>query len=177
MDNRDDKAEQWKELLEKIRDIKFAMLTTENEGGFLHSRPMATLEASESGAFWFFTGKSSLKVREIDHDGRVNLSYISGDRDTYVSVAGEARVVQDAAKAKALWNPFMKAWFPQGLDDPDLILLRVDVDEAEYWDVTSKKMTTLIRFAKNLVGAGDREEPPGHGKIRPDGDFEIDSRR
>ena len=168
MDNRETKTEQWTELIGKIRDIKFAMLTTESESGFLHSRPMATLEATEAGAFWFFTGKSSLKVREIYHDHRVNLAYIGGDNDTFVSVAGEAHIIEDHAKAKALWNPFMKAWFPQGVDDPDLALLRVDVDEAEYWDVASKKMTTLIRFARSLVGAGSPDESTGHGRIRPD---------
>jgi general stress protein 26 len=171
VDNRDDKAGQWAELLEKIRDIKFAMLTTENENGFFHSRPMATLEASESGAFWFFTGRSTLKVREIDHDARVNLAYIAGDKDTFISVAGEARLVEDSAKAKSLWNPFMKAWFPKGLEDPDLALLRVDVDEAEYWDVASKKMTTLIRFVKSMAGGGSREESTEHGVIHPGTDL------
>jgi general stress protein 26 len=168
MDNRETKTEQWTELIEKIRDIKFAMMTTESESGFLHSRPMATLEATEAGAFWFFTGKSSLKVREIYHDHRVNLAYVSSGNDTFVSVAGEAHIIEDSAKAKALWNPFMRAWFPEGVEDPDLVLLRVDVDEAEYWDVASKKMTTLIRFAKSLVGAGSLEESTGHGRIRPD---------
>ncbi len=171
MDNRDDKAEQWSDLLEKIKDIKFAMLTTESEAGFLHSRPMATLEVTEAGALWFITGKSSLKVREIDHDARVNLAYSSGDGDTFVSVAGEAQVVEDSAKAKALWNPLMKAWFPKGVEDPELVLMRVDVDEAEYWDVASKKMLTLIRFAKSIVGMENSGETDGHGTIRPSRDI------
>ncbi|MEO6095852.1 MAG: pyridoxamine 5'-phosphate oxidase family protein [Fibrobacteria bacterium] len=167
MDNRDEKIEQWSELLRKIRHIKFAMMTTEGEGRTLHSRPMATLEAAESGAFWFFTGRSSLKVREIENDTRVNLAYVSSDNETFVSVAGEAQVIEDGAKAKALWNPLMKAWFPDGLDDPELVLIRVDVDEAEYWDTSSKKMVTLIRFAKSLIGGEASEIPTGHGTIRP----------
>jgi general stress protein 26 len=171
MDKREEKTEQWTELLERIRDIKFAMLTTESESGFLHSRPMATLEATEAGAFWFFTGKSSLKVHEIEHDARVNLAYVSGDGDTCVSVAGEARVVEDAAKAKTLWTPFMRAWFPKGQEDPELVLLRVDVDEAEYWDVKSKKMTTLIRFAKSIAGGEPSQDTPNHGTLRPNRDF------
>ena len=170
MDNRDDKTEQWSRLLEKIRDIKFAMLTTETEAGHLHSRPMATLEATESGALWFFTGRSTLKAREIDRNPRINLAYTAGDKDTFLSVAGEAQLVEDSAKAKTLWNPVMKAWFPKGLEDPDLVLLRVDVDEVEYWDVASKKMTTLIQFAKSLAGGG-REESHGHGILRREEDI------
>lgn len=168
MDNRESKTGQWTELIEKIADIKFAMMTTESESGFLHSRPMATLEATEAGAFWFFTGKSSLKVREIYHDHRVNLAYVSSGNNTFVSVAGEAHIIEDTAKAKALWNPFMRAWFPEGLEDPDLVLLRVDVDEAEYWDMASNKMRTLIQFAKSMVGAGSPDESTSHGRIRPD---------
>jgi len=166
VDNREDKTEQWSQLLEKIRDIKFAMLTTENEEGRLHCRPMATLEAAESGALWFFSGRSTHKAHEIGRNSRVNLAYIASDKHTFLSVSGEAQVVEDSAKARALWNPFMKAWFPKGLEDPDLALLRVDVEEAEYWDVASKKMTTLIRFAKSLIGAGRREESSGHGILR-----------
>jgi general stress protein 26 len=75
MDNRDDKSKQWSQLLEKIHDIKFTMLTTEDEDGFLHSRPMATLDGDGEGSLWFFTGKSSHKSREIDRHPRVNLSW------------------------------------------------------------------------------------------------------
>jgi general stress protein 26 len=171
VDNRDEKIDQWAELLHKIRDIKFAMMTTEGEGRTLHSRPMATLEATESGAFWFFTGRSTLKVREIEHDTRVNLAYVSSDNETFVSVAGEAQIIEDSAKAKTLWNPMMKAWFPKGLDDPELVLIRVDVDEAEYWDTSSKKMVTLIRFAKSLIGSDVPDDSTGHGTIRPGHDL------
>ncbi|MEO7776244.1 MAG: pyridoxamine 5'-phosphate oxidase family protein [Fibrobacteria bacterium] len=171
MDNRDDKSKQWSQLLAKIHNIKFAMLTTEDEDGYLHSRPMATLEEDSEGALWFFTGKSSHKSHEIDRNPRVNLSYIAGDKDTYLSVAGEGHLVEDATRAKKFWNPLMKAWFPKGLEDPELALLRVDVDEAEYWDVASKKMTTLFHFGKSLLGAANPMASNGHGTIRPDRDL------
>jgi general stress protein 26 len=171
MDNRDDKSTQWKQLLAKIHTIKFAMLTTEDEDGYLHSRPMATLEEDGEGSLWFFTGKSGHKSHEIDRNPRVNLSYSAGDKDIFLSLAGEAHLVEDAARAKKLWNPFMNAWFPKGPEDPELALLRVDVDEAEYWDVGSKKMTTLVHFAKSIVGTADSMSSNGHGTIRPGRDL------
>lgn len=167
MDNRDSVEKQWDDLTERIKDIKFAMLTTENEDGFLHSRPMATLEADPDRALWFFTGKSTLKAREIGANPKVNLAYADGGHDTFISVAGEAHLVEDKARAKRLWNPMMKAWFPAGLEDPDLVLLKVEIEEAEYWDPTSKKMLTLIRFAKSLSGAEVVRETPSHGRLRP----------
>jgi general stress protein 26 len=50
-----------------------------------------------------------------------------------------------------LWNPFYKAWFPDGLDDPHLGLLRVDVEKAEYWDSPNSKVVQLAGFVKALV--------------------------
>jgi general stress protein 26 len=168
MDNRDDLSRQWSELLEKIRDVKFAMLTTENDEGRLHSRPMAILEAEETGVLWFFTARSSRKSHEVEEHRRVNLAFVDGGHDTFLSVAGEARLVDDPGKARELWNPMMKSWFPQGLEDPELTLLRVDVEEAEYWDMASKKVVSLFHLAKALVGRGDRGEGfRGHGTVRP----------
>jgi len=167
MDNRDSLEKQWEELMEKIKDIKFAMLTTENEDGFLHSRPMATLKADWDRSLWFFTGKSTLKAKEIGVNPKVNLSYADGGHDTFISVAGEAHLFEDRDKAEKLWNPLMKAWFPQGLDDPEMVLLKVEIEEAEYWDPASKKMQTLIRFAKSLAGKETDHETPGHGRLIP----------
>ncbi|MDB5047738.1 MAG: ral stress protein [Fibrobacteres bacterium] len=157
-DNRDEKANLWPDLLEKIRDVKFAMLTTENEDGTLHSRPMATLRTKEEGFLWFFTGRSTLKAREIEHHSRVNLAYVSGDNETFVSVAGVGRLMEDTDKAEQLWNSDMEAWFPQGLEDPDLALIQVEVGSVEYWSVASKRRTNLIRFA-NYVDIFSRLVP------------------
>jgi general stress protein 26 len=167
MDNRDTKSKQWAQLLEQVEKIRFAMLTTENEGGHLHSRPMTTLDASEDGSLWFFIGRSTHVSREMENHPRVNLSYVAADQDTYLSIAGEARLVEDPFKVKELWEPSMKPWFPGGIADPDLALLRVDVTEAEYWDAESKKMKSLVRLAKAMAGHPESEQDPGHGTLRP----------
>lgn len=170
MDHRDDHAKQWADLLDKIRHMKLAMLTTEGEEGHLHSRPMQTLETEEDGVLWFFTSRSSRKAWEINQHARVNLAYADGGKDTFISVAGEAVLVEDRRRAERLWSPVQKAWFPGGVDDPDLVLLRVDVEEAEYWDMASKKWATLAQFAKSLAGKGERGvDFPGHGTLRPPG--------
>lgn len=147
-----------------IKDIRFAMLTTIDEDGSLRSRPMGTQEAEFDGDLWFFTGASSAKVDEVERDERVNVSYAAPDDNRYVSISGTARLVRDRAKAKELWNPVLKAWFPDGLDDPDLALLRVRVEKAEYWDAPSSKMVQLAGFVKAIVtgkradGLGENEK-------------------
>ncbi|MGH9631698.1 MAG: pyridoxamine 5'-phosphate oxidase family protein [Bryobacteraceae bacterium] len=126
-----------KKLAEMIKDIPVAMLTTVEKDGSLRSRPMATQNAEFDGELWFFTDVNTAKTSEIDKDHHVNVSYASPENNRYVSVSGLARVTRDRKKAEELWSPLYKAWFPKGLDDPDLALLKVQVNKAEYWDSPS----------------------------------------
>jgi general stress protein 26 len=151
---------------ELIKDINVAMMTTEAEDGLLHSRPMATQKTEFDGTLWFFSGLNSGKISEIDWNPEVNLSYSDGNDNQYVSVSGTAELVDDRAKKEELWSDIYKAWFPQGLDDPDLCLLRVDVAFAEYWDVPSGKMVQVFGFLK-AIATGERLKMEGesHGVV------------
>lgn len=146
-----------------IKDISFAMLTTVDEDGSLRSRPMQTQEAEFDGEVWFFTSASSPKVGEVQGDQRVNVSYADPDDNRYVSLSGTATLVRDPAKLKELWKPVLKAWFPKGLEDPDLALLRVKVEKAEYWDSPSSKMVQLAGFLKALA-TGQRLDYAGENE-------------
>ncbi|AMV40627.1 pyridoxamine 5'-phosphate oxidase family protein [Planctomyces sp. SH-PL62] len=134
-----------------LRGIKVAMLTTEAPDGSLHSRPMATQEVEFDGTLWFFTKASSAKVDEIRRDAEVNVSYASPEDHRYVSLAGRASLVRDPEKLRELWTPSNRVWFAQGLDDPDLALLRVDVRIAQYWDMLAGGMTVLPSFESEAV--------------------------
>ena len=159
-------TENVQKLAKLIKDVRVAMLTTVEADGCLRSRPMATQESEFDGTLWFFTWVDTAKVHEIDRDHHVNLSYANPSDQVYVSVSGMARLVRDQAKAKELWNPLHKAWFPKGLDDPNLGLLRVDVDKAEYWDSPSSAVVQLIGFTKAIAtGKSYAEEGTEHEKI------------
>jgi general stress protein 26 len=153
-----------KKLWDMIKDVRVAMMTTVAEDGSLHSRPMATQQTDFDGDIWFFTGARSLKVFEVQRDHKVNLSYANPDDERYVSVSGSATLVRDRKKAEQLWNPLHKAWFPKGLDDPDLAMLKVTVERAEYWDAPSSTMVQIAGFVKAML-TGERYEPGEHGKV------------
>jgi general stress protein 26 len=122
-------------LKELIEEIKFGMLTTEDSDGTLRSRPLQTRAVEEDGSIWFFTSRTSPKVTEASADGwRVNVSYSHPGKMDYVSISGRATLVDDREKMKALWTKWVEVFFPRGLNDPDLALLRVDIEKAEYWD-------------------------------------------
>jgi len=142
--------------LEKVRDmiedIRIAMMTTVDEQGNLVSRPMAALQVDEDGTIWFFTKRTSPKVDQIDNnDHHVNLSFADVSDSDYVSVSGTAQELDDRAKVDELWNPQVKAWFPKGKDDPELILLKVHIDMAEYWNASDSTMVRLVQQAAAVI--------------------------
>lgn len=150
---------------ELIGDIRFAMLTTVAEDGSLRSRPMAKLGKDFDGDLWFFTEDDSGKVDEITEENHVGVSFAEPEKQKYVSVSGLARVVRDKARAKELWTPAAKAWFPKGVDDPHLALLRVRVRTIEYWDSPNSKMVQLYGFAKAVLTGKRIEHAGDHKKV------------
>jgi general stress protein 26 len=138
--NREDAIRRIDEL---IRDVPVAMLTTTSARGWLRSRPMVAQRLPFDGSLWFLTSGTAAKASEVRNRHRVNVSYSSPERDRYVSISGIAEVVVDRQRAAALWNASYEPWLPQGLDDPDLVLIRVNAEEAEYWDASAKKMVIV----------------------------------
>lgn len=139
------------------------MLTT-IDGGYLRSRPMSTQAAEFDGDVWFFTSDNTHKIEEIEKDDRVCLAYSRPDSDTYVSVSGRVEIVRDRDKIRELWSPVLNAWFPEGLDDPHLCLMKVTAEQAEYWDQPSGEIVQLAGFVKALV-TGESAEYGENKKI------------
>ncbi len=163
MEDNKTREEAVKKLRDLIEDIDTAMMTT-IDGGVLRSRPMQTQEAEFNGDLWFFTSSETHKTEEIEKDNRVNVSYSKPSGNIYVSVSGTAEIVRDQRKIEELWNPAYRAWFPEGLDDPNLILLKINVEQAEYWDSSSSAVVHLYGFVKALA-TGERAKGGENEKI------------
>lgn len=138
-------------LAKLIKDVKICMLTTVEPDGHLRSRPMQTQSSDFDGTLWFFTRRDSGKVDEVEAERQVNVSYAHPTKQHYVSVSGRATIVTDRAKIDELWTPVLKAWFPDGKDDPAIGLIKVEVDKAEYWDSPSSTVVKIVGFVKALV--------------------------
>ncbi|MET0935627.1 MAG: pyridoxamine 5'-phosphate oxidase family protein [Luteibacter sp.] len=157
----DARHDDYEKIWSLIKDARVAMLTSEREG-HLYSRPMVASQKTFDGSLWFFTRKSSPKVAEVEGHHEVNVAYASASDNSYVSLAGRAAIVDDRASIDAHWNEWIKTWFPDGKDDPDIALIRVDVDTAEYWDAPSSKMVVAFDYLKaRLTG-----ETPDMGENR-----------
>jgi general stress protein 26 len=137
---------------ELIREIQMTLFVTQDENGRMHARPMQTQKPDKSkpfdGELWFLTSKSSPKVREIEANPNVLLSYAEPKSNSYVSVAGTAEAVEDRARIKDMWHEPFRIWFPDGPEDPDITLIRVKADAAEYWDSPSKGIVYAFGYFK-----------------------------
>ena len=142
----------FQKLQEMIKDIDFCMLTTVDENNDLHSRPMSLNgEVDQAGNLWFFTYGKSHKVSEVKRTPKCNASFAKPDDHRYVSITGTAELVRDKAKIEELWQPELKAWFPKGTAEPDLALLRVGIEKAEYWDSPGGTVAHVISFVSALI--------------------------
>ena len=144
-------AEDLKKAIELIEDIRVAGLITHSDQEGLKGRPMGTAKVEEDGTLWFFTNEYSAKVSEISKNDEVFLSYTSMSANSYVMIKGSAELNDDRDKMEEFWNPAMKAWFPDGLDDPKLFLLKVKPDHIEFWDAASSKIVFAFKMAKAIL--------------------------
>jgi general stress protein 26 len=133
-------------LNELIQGIDLAILTTVRSDSSVHSCPMAAAAADAEGAFWFLSGDNSEKVEAVRTAPHVNLCFAAPVANRYVSVSGFCELMRDHNMIKELWHPDYKSWFPGGAEDPTLVLMKIVVEEAEYWDPSQSRMVLLTGF-------------------------------
>lgn len=114
---------------------------------------MATQEIGADGRIYFLTRSDAGKADEIRHNDHVNVSYVDAADNRYVSLTGVAAVTQDREKLAELWTPSCKTWFPQGLADPEIAVLAVQVEQAEYWDALQSTMVEFIHPASEVAAS------------------------
>lgn len=156
-----EKQEALKKLTELVEEVKICMFATIQEDYSVTSRPMQTIKADEDGNLWFFTNEYSEKVDDVSKDNTVYLMYSHPGKNTYLHVKGKCSIINDKDKIKELWSPVVKAWFPKGPEDPALALLKVDTDEASYWDSSSSKSVVFYKMIKAIV----KGETPDEGEF------------
>lgn len=147
-----------------IKGIPFAMMTTVEPDGKLKSRPMAVQQVDFDGDFWFFTAEHSTKVDDIRRFPQVNLAFSQDREHRFISVSGRAEIINDPIKRAELWRPSYKMFFPKGLEDPELTLMKVSVERAEYWDSPGSFLVQLVNFARAIAGGRPKSSDLGEHK-------------
>jgi general stress protein 26 len=120
-------------VAELIKDIDICMFVTHADGS-VRGRPMSNNGKVEyDGDSWFFSYRDSPKVEEIEADPTVELAYIATERGTWVSIEGTAQVIEDDERKRELWDRELAAWFKDGPDDDNVVLLKVSADRIHAW--------------------------------------------
>jgi general stress protein 26 len=144
--------EQRDKVKELVKGAKICMLTTMTADGRHVSRPMALQDVEFDGDLWFFAYSDSDLVSQIRTNPQVNVAFSDSGQHAWISISGTAARTDDPAKAKELWNPLLKAWFPDGLETPNLTLVKVHGETAEYWEAAhSSRVVTMLGYAKAAV--------------------------
>jgi general stress protein 26 len=144
-----------------IKHARTALLVTVGENDALEARPMGCLQTAFDGTLWFLTFRHSSKLHQISRDDRVLVAYVNPERYEYVAVSGRARIVDDRQKLKELWTEGLRVWFPKGPNDPELALLAIDVEKADYWANPASAITYALAYMKARVSG----ESPSPDKI------------
>jgi len=153
-----------KKFTKLVKDINVCMFITNHEKND-HTRPMATIEIDENGTLWFFTDVRSIKVEEVNQEHKVHLVYAHPGKESYLDVWAMATVNRDRELIKAKWSPIVKAWFPDGVDDPNLALLEVQPRDVYYWDAETGKMVAFLKIAAAAV-TGKQLAEGAEGKLK-----------
>lgn len=156
------------EAIEKFRDlvkdVSICMFTTIDENHDLSSRPMFTSKVDDEGNVWFFTNEFSEKINEVSKDNLVHLIYSHPVKNIYVDVTGTCSLIIDKKKMEELWDPTLKNWFPQELEDPKICLVKVATETAHFWNHSSSKMGLLFGMIRSIA-KGDKYKETEKGKL------------
>lgn len=151
-------------LKEMITSADICMFASHNAGDTLSARPMSTQEVDDGGTLWFFSQASSDLNAEIQTDCRVQLFYANKAKSEYLSFSGMATVVRDIEKARELWTRWVKTWFTEGPEDPELTIIKVEPSSAYYWDTKNSKMVSMLKIMAGAV-TGKTMDDSIEGKI------------
>ena len=146
--NLENEALKYKRVIEKI---KTGMMVTRHQSHTnIKARPMATIKVDDNGDLWFFTNEFSEKAREISGNNEVIITYSHPTSHDYIVVNGIASVITDKQKIRELWQPVIRMWFPRGLNDTKLCLLKVEPTEVEYWSGSTNRVLVFFKMVSSM---------------------------
>jgi len=151
-----------KKLYDRIDDIEIAMMTTRRADGHLESRAMATQKRAPGADLWFVAREHTAKLRDLEGDPHINLSYYKDRTREWISVSGLAHLSRDRETIHALYAADWKMWFPDEADprhgtedDPRLVLIGVDVHAAVFLEVNKPQPVVLYEMVKGWLTGSD----------------------
>ncbi|MCK6081428.1 pyridoxamine 5'-phosphate oxidase family protein [Microbacterium sp. EYE_5] len=136
-------------LIDLLPKFRFAMVTTTDEDGALTARPLTVQDREFDGDLWFIVARDSSFAAHIAQRPRVGVALSTND--AWVSLAGRAEIVDDPARLREYWSPAVEAWFPDGPEDPNITLAKIDAVSGEYWSSPGGVVASIVSLVKSKV--------------------------
>jgi general stress protein 26 len=114
---------------------------------------MTPLEMDAQGEIWMLASRRAMAPIFVAALRQTNLTFSDAEHAVHISIAGVARLADDAERKAALWTTMARPWFPGGADDPDLVLLAVQPQLADIWDGPESEVLRLLALTASLVAA------------------------
>ena len=123
--------------------------------------PMTPIVREEEGTIYFLADADSEKVTDIHGKLPVQLTFSNEASNDYLFIAADAQISNDRFKIKELWTPLAKAFWDSE-DDPDIRLIVVSPNHAEFWDGPGRVAATAKMLFASVTGnkpdMGDNRE-------------------
>ncbi|MBN8784414.1 MAG: hypothetical protein ABS85_12320 [Sphingobacteriales bacterium SCN 48-20] len=145
----DEAREKLKDLVDKI-DVGI-LCTYPTDQPYVHAVPMSRQEVDEEGNIWYLFSSESDTFKHLQENNKVSILFSQVSDYSFLSLNGVATVSQDKARIEKYWNKFVEAWFEKGKEDPRIRVMKVQVDDAHYWDNKTSKLVTLLKVAASAV--------------------------
>lgn len=96
-----------------------------------HAIPMrAQLDDDVSGELWFYTSKGN----RLADGGPAMVHFVSNNHNVFACIRGTLEKETRDEIIDKFWSKPVSAWYEQGREDPDLLMLRFDLEDAEIWE-------------------------------------------
>ncbi len=154
-----------KELKEIVDHQRICMMVTDTSNYPGHSRPMAVSEVDDQGVFWFLSLRTTSKIDELIRDPRMSLYFANPSDQEFLTLHGNAVVLNDMARKKELWNPMAAAWVPDGVENPDLRVVKFTPGEGYYWDTKDGKLIAGVKILLLLLSKNKSDDGGVEGKL------------
>lgn len=149
----DIKTKMWKAMSQSPK----VMVSLVNKD--MHAEPMyAQLDSDADGRFWFYTTKDN----RIAQGGKAMIHFASKGHDVFACIRGTLVTESRSEIIDRYWSNPVEAWYEEGKDDPSLLMLRFELDDAEIWDADP----SIKGVFKMLTGKNVQPEEMGdHKKV------------
>ncbi|MDE2620494.1 MAG: pyridoxamine 5'-phosphate oxidase family protein [Sphingomonadales bacterium] len=135
-----------------LADSPFVMLQLDRSAE--SAAPMtAQLDRDAHHAIWFFTARDN----HFAAAGPATATFAAKGHDVFARFTGTLTEETDRGRLDKQWNNTVASWFAGGKDDPNLLMLRMDLGPAAIWAgeagaINAMKMALALDVTASIKG-------------------------